>query len=1001
MTRNLLSFLLVAIATTAYAQNFDATKIDSWLQEEITKNPTTDIPVYILLADRLDVQTMDQRFYERRASQLERIQELVPALQQKASRTQAPLLAWMTAQPGIDQSSVTGFWVTNVITAEAKGEAIAALSRRAEVEWIGAQGEVVAESFTRTNAPPAYAPDGIEPGLAVIKAPQMWQMGYTGYGRKAMIIDSGVDFAHPSLHVQFWGNNVGIDRAWLDADGREPQDCGSHGSHVCGTVMGLNRFENDTTGVAFNAHWLSSPIFSGGCGNGFNYVIQSFQWAINPDNNINTTNDMPDVINNSWRWDEPDGNQCNGIFKSTFDAVEAAGIAIVFSAGNSGSELSTITSPKNINTTLVNSFATGSLNGNEAELPIANSSSRGPSICGGDSSLLIKPEVSAPGVSVRSSVPNNGYDFFSGTSMAAPHVSGSVCLLKEAFPGLTGSEIKLALYFSARDLGDPGEDNVFGMGVIDVPAAYQYLIDQGHTPELTPRINDAMLIGLEINEERICGDKGIRPVITVENGGTDTLYSFEVVFAEDIISQEIYSYIWTGALATTERATIEIPIASLVPGDYKLLVRLRSPNAQPDDRPLNNQLFNRMEVFATTPILGHIVGFDPQQSCKQAAAVLTTDYAGPGEVQWFNSLSTNPTSFLASGSHFQTPPLDSTTTYYVDVLESVNIGKEEWSSEAGDYTNEISAGLVFDSYSPFLLKSVKIYTQELGSRFITLRDLDGNLYGEKIASVTDTGAVRIPLNFKVPERQDLVLLLSFGKPLGYSTADVQYPYTVTDVARIKRTESDFPSPNRYYYFYDWEAEYYNACGRTAITVEVSDSVAVPEAAFEIVTDSLSWIQSQDIAFGDQSSGGVAWHWDFGDGQNSTDQSPTHVYSDTGAFVVTLVIESQDGCTDAVFQTIHIAPMPVNVLEWTDLSHRIKIYPNPAREEVFVDFELAEHSTARIALLDVLGHRLIQTPLKPIGKERWALSVAELEAGLYYLAIDLDGRQLVKKLVIAP
>ena len=1002
MIRNLLSLslslCLLFIAHPLFTQSYDASKVDDRLQDEMAQNPIADIPIYILLADRVDVAAMDQEFYEQQATQLERIQQLVPALREKAIRSQTPLIAWMQLLPGVNPHSITTFWVTNAISLEANAEAIAMLSRRSDIEYMGLQGEILPEVYTKTAAPPTWSPDGIEPGLIAIKAPEMWRMGYTGYGRKAMIIDSGVEFAHQSLHVQFWGNNVGIDEAWLDAINRTPQDCGNHGSHVCGTVMGLDRLENDTTGVAHNAHWMASPIFSGDCGGGFSYVIQSFQWAMDPDDDLSSTDDMPDAINNSWRWTEPGNNQCNGVFKSTFDAVEAAGIAIVFSAGNSGSGVSTITSPKNINTTLVNTFATGSLNANVAALPIAGSSSRGPSICGGDSSILIKPEVSAPGVSVRSSVPG-GYDFFSGTSMAAPHVTGSVLLLKEAFPELTGTEIKLALYFTARDLGEPGEDNVFGMGIIDVPAAFQYLVDLGNTPELTPRVTDIMLIDMQITDERICAAKGIMPVIMAENGGTDTLHSFEVQYTMTNPDQSGGSFEWIGSLAPGGRISLDVPIDDLPSGSYVLTVRLEAPNGITDDRPLNNQLFAPLEVFETIPILGSQVGADPLVVCKDASAILTSDYVGTGTVQWFNSLSTNPNSLIGSGTHFQTPSLDTTTTFYVDVLESLQVGKEAWSEADDDFTNETGAGLLFDTRIPLVIKSVKVYVEEAGSRFITLKDLDNNLYGEKIVSIATIGESRIPLNFRVPEAEGLVLSLSFGKPLGYSPSGAEFPYEHSDVLTIHRSEGSIPSTSRYFYFYDWEVEYYNACGRDAITVMVSDSTAVPEALFSIQTDSLEWIETQDIQFTDQSTDAENWYWDFGDGTTSTDQNPLHAFGDTGTYVVSLIVENVEGCTDAFFQTVHISSLPVNIKETEVLSKKIKLFPNPARQETFLSFELDQSTDVRISLVDVLGRSVIQTAPLRIDHYIWKLPLQQIETGLYYVKIDIGDQQIIKKIII--
>jgi hypothetical protein len=80
--------------------------------------------------------------------------------------------------------------------------------------------------------------------------------------------------------------------------------------------------------------------------------------------------------------------------------------------------------------------------------------------------------VSAPGVNVRSCHAGGGYFYWSGTSLATPHVCGAIALLKQAFPDKTGNELKQMLYETARDLGVPGEDNTYGMGIIDVYQAY-------------------------------------------------------------------------------------------------------------------------------------------------------------------------------------------------------------------------------------------------------------------------------------------------------------------------------------------------------------------------------------------------------------------------------------------------------------------------------------------------------------------------------------------------
>ena len=140
----------------------------------------------------------------------------------------------------------------------------------------------------------------------------------------------------------------------------------------------------------------------------------------------------------------------------------------------------------------------------------------------GEGSLAIYPEVVAPGQNVRSAWGKNEYNTISGTSMASPHVSGAVLLLKEAFPFLTGQEILLAIYNTASDLGDEGEDNTFGMGLIDAYAAFIYL-SESYTP-VPPNILGDDVILLEVNNvpKQINCETTFSPTIHIFNN-TDSI----------------------------------------------------------------------------------------------------------------------------------------------------------------------------------------------------------------------------------------------------------------------------------------------------------------------------------------------------------------------------------------------------------------------------------------------------------------------------------------------
>jgi subtilisin family serine protease len=327
------------------------------------------------------------------------------------------------------------------------------------------------------EGPANASPGSAEVGLRVVNAPALWALGYTGAGITVMNIDTGVTGGHAALGSRWLGNTAGVaaDDAWFDpirGTCATPCDYGSHGTHTMGIMTGLDPNTQDTVGVAFGAKWIAAATIDVGASPSTAYSVAAFQWALDP--GPGATRGPADVISCSWQ--DPSltlAQDCgpNGSYWACIDAFEAAGGAVTWSAGNLGPGAQTISRPKNRITTPVNNFATGNINGANASFPIASSSSRGPSACDG---VTIKPEVVAPGTSVRSSVPS-GYGIMSGTSMASPHAAGVVALLLQAFPWATGTDVKLAIIATARDLGAVGEDNTYGNGLIDAGAAFQFL----------------------------------------------------------------------------------------------------------------------------------------------------------------------------------------------------------------------------------------------------------------------------------------------------------------------------------------------------------------------------------------------------------------------------------------------------------------------------------------------------------------------------------------------
>ncbi|MCB9231443.1 MAG: S8 family peptidase [Bacteroidia bacterium] len=559
--------------------------------------PAKDYRVLIQLYSPLDLEAMTLNFRENHTPATVRWQQVIRALMNQAQFSQNQLDQDLHLN-GILLQNCHKFWITNAWVARADRPAIQFLANHPLVEYIELESAWLARPIEqpRPASIETRTVGGHEIGLERVKAHKLWKMGYTGKGRISMSLDTGVWTEHPAIGGRFLGNFLPLSQTWFGLDFVTPLDKeGSHGTHTLGIALGLDEANADTIGMAFGAYWIASDVVATDLAklHPLSDFLLAFEWAINPDGDTTTTSDVPDAINNSWGFFIPtDTNMCTSTVSATFDALEAAGIANVFSAGNDGPGAGTVSYPQHVSNGLVNTLTVGALDGNNPSLPIAAFSSRGPTICPRTGSLLIKPEVSAPGVNVRSSVGKGGYAVYSGTSMAAPHVTGAVVLLKEAFPTVAGDEILLALYNSAIDLGTPGEDNAYGMGVIDVEAAFNYL-SQTYTPlpPSSPNWDLAIVKVLEPAEEFLC-DTVIYPQIVIENLGNNPLTNATITFS--LNGGAVQAQSWSGNLTSNQRDTLTLPgIAVPNSGSNELFVRAIPGSGATEQDTINNRRYFR------------------------------------------------------------------------------------------------------------------------------------------------------------------------------------------------------------------------------------------------------------------------------------------------------------------------------------------------------------------------------------------------------------------------
>jgi subtilisin family serine protease len=453
-----------------------ADKITPAVQTRFESKESTDF--WIRFADAPDLEPAKDI-----ADWGERGQFVYDALTSTAKASQADVVADLKAA-GTDYES---YWISNAILVEDGTEKLA--------EQVAASREVkqVHERFTaeriepverkasaERKAPTGNAPLPTEWGLDAINAPDVWAQGDTGAGITVANIDSGVDVEHPALLQHYRGYREGEspsnDYNWFDVSGDcdgAPCDGDGHGTHVMGTMVGDDGAGNQI-GVAPGANWIAAN----GCATCSDEdLLASGQWILAPtrvDGSDPDPAQRPHIVNAPWRQQGP--GVISDFMSEEIAAWEAAGIFGTWAAGNEGAAGCGSTSSPAAN---VDTYAAGAFG---ASGDIAAFSSRGPGVHDGATGG-IKPNLAAPGVDVRSSVPGGGYAELSGTSMASAHLAGAVALLWGAAPRLVGDINSTAefLNWTSRRVEDEScgsnggpSNNVWGRGKLDVRELLEY-----------------------------------------------------------------------------------------------------------------------------------------------------------------------------------------------------------------------------------------------------------------------------------------------------------------------------------------------------------------------------------------------------------------------------------------------------------------------------------------------------------------------------------------------
>lgn len=274
------------------------------------------------------------------------------------------------------------------------------------------------------------------PGVSLIAARKMWT-SVRGKNAVVAVLDTGIDYEHPDLKHNVIG---GVSFVAGEAD---YMDLNGHGTHVAGTIAAAGKL----LGVAPDAKLLAVKVLDKNGAGAFNSILQGVNWARNW---RGSNGEKVNVINMSLGGPLPNNALHNAVAKAYED-----GITLVCAAGNAGdakSDTSEIAYPAYYDECL----SVGAVNLKTGIADFSNSNDQ--------------IDIVAPGVCTYSTYPSGGYVKLSGTSMAAPHISGAAALIYSHYFKQFGeypspAQVKLLMKYQAVDLGEAGFDNLYGFGL--------------------------------------------------------------------------------------------------------------------------------------------------------------------------------------------------------------------------------------------------------------------------------------------------------------------------------------------------------------------------------------------------------------------------------------------------------------------------------------------------------------------------------------------------------
>ena len=714
---------------------------------------------------------------------------------------------------------------------------------------------------------------------------------YNGEGINIMMQDDGL----VGPHIDRQGR---LDQSYCN--GCSSNINNDHGDHVSGTIMGAGNLDPTTKGMADGS---------------FLYVFGSSN---------NNYDDVPmlyqnqDVIITSKSY----SNGCNAGYTSLAKDLDEQinlypSLIHVFSAGNDG----------NSDCGYGAGAGWGNVTGGHKQAKnviavanltqisnLAGSSSRGPAADG-----RIKPDVGAKGTSVNSTLPNNTYDSFTGTSMACPGVAGCMAQLYHAYKELNGNInppsalMKCIVLNSADDLGNPGPDFKHGWGEINVLRGLSILedvnyesgtISQGQDEDHfidVPSGTKEIKVMVYWHDKEASTNSSIALVndldITLLSPAGNIVYPWVLDPTPNSTNLNAVATQGIDALNNMEQITIKNPSA----GSYSLTINGTAVPYGPQQYFLTYEIISE-EIKLTYPIGG--------------------EGLVPGEfelIRWDAPEDSNPF-----------------------VLEYTIDNGSSWDT----ITNNVGVNSTFYNWNvPSLVNGVAVSTDQA-----RIRISRNGISDESDANFTIINVPNVSVDWICPD-SIYVLWSSVTGAIEYEISMLGQKYMdsiLTVTSNGNTTQSTLiinPNPNILDSWFSVCAKINDGKGRRDIAVNAqpnNSSCTAPPIAYFMVSDTVSC--NGEIDFFDDSYGvPTSWSWNFGDGNTSFLENPTHIYSSEGTYNVSLLVSNSLGQDSIIINSIVLVDFSDPPVTFNDTS-----YVNPSV------FTLTSQSSSVNWYADTLG-----------------------------------------------